>query len=125
MPRKHKGQPAQPQLRKPRIHYISAGLTIESNVPSSSALQFDQHGREVRGDSTISSNVVLRPWKRARRELFAAIAKHVFPPDGKPRGHLTHGQIKMLVCAWAQNLGHEADPKKDGSTILRALGLKP
>jgi hypothetical protein len=117
------------------LHYFALTMTAEPGMSVkhpltdasllNSLLQFDQHGRPVSFENVVGNDVVLRPWKRPKREIWGEVAKHAFPPDGKPPERLTNGQVTMMICNMARNLGIEANLRRDGSSMLRAVGRKP
>jgi hypothetical protein len=64
------------------------------------------------------------PWKQSKRDFWKGIAKLCFQPNGEPPEHYSNGQIKNVLVNYARSLGHEANYKTDGSSILRATGRK-
>jgi hypothetical protein len=102
---------------------IGAHLGGVGGMPCSE-LHVDQHGRPITTNNLVGNDVVLRHWKRPKREIFIEVAKHCYPPDGKPPENLTRGQVAQAMCRKARELGFDADLESDESTILRAVGRK-
>jgi hypothetical protein len=117
MSKKHKRQPAQPQVREPRIRYIAAGLTIDSDMPPPSAVQFDQHGRPVSWNNVVGNDVALRSWKRTKRDRIEEVLRTLRPNGIPPRTELRDADLvrEVRACGISET---EAGRK----TILRAAG---
>lgn len=85
MPKNNKRRSANEKAHKPEVITIQPGeiqLKVNSNMQLSE-LQFDQHGRLVTGNATVSSNVVLRPLKRGQRDPARKMLKDLYA-DGIP-----------------------------------------